>query len=223
MGQAGQVGNVRPLLRGWFHAGAAVAALAYTAAACLLTWGDAPRFCSLLIFGLGMVELYTVSAIYHRGHWRSRAHNVLRAMDHSNIFVLIAATYTPLCFNLLLGWERWVILGLIWALAVAGVVTSTIAHNMPRWVNTVLYIVMGWLALLAFPRFLEVLPPASVGLLVLGGLLYTVGAVVYALKRPNPFPRVLGFHEIFHLFTIAAAIAFASVIWEWVVLVGRPG
>jgi hemolysin III len=205
------------LLRGWIHAAAAVAALVYTVAVGWRSWGNLPVFGSLLVFGLGMIELYTVSAIYHLGHWHDRARRVLRAIDHSNIFVLIAATYTPLCFNLLAGWMQWVILGLIWVLAIAGVAISTLALHMPRWVNTVLYIGMGWLALLAFPAFLQVLPLIAVGLLVLGGLLYTVGAVVYALKRPNPFPRVLGFHEIFHLFTIAAGMVIALVIWVWVV------
>lgn len=150
---------VKPLLRGWFHAAAAVAALAYTVAACWRSWADLPRFGSLLVFGLGMVELYTMSAIYHLGRWREQARRALRALDHSNIFVLIAATYTPLCFNLLTGWMRVVILGLIWALALAGVLTSTQARHIPRWVNTILYIGMGWLALLALPGFLQVCHP----------------------------------------------------------------
>ncbi len=100
-----------------------------------------------------------MSAIYHLGRWREQARRALRALDHSNIFVLIAATYTPLCFNLLTGWMRVVILGLIWALALAGVLTSTQARHIPRWVNTILYIGMGWLALLALPGFLQVCHP----------------------------------------------------------------
>ena len=213
----GEAGSLKPLLRGWFHAIAALAALAYTVAACWRSSADLPRLGSLLIFGVGMAELYIMSAIYHLGRWRAHTHQVLRAIDHSNIFVLIAATYTPLCFNLLTGTMRSLILGLIWTLAIAGVVASIYARRMPRWFNTGLYVAMGWTVLLAVPDFLQVLPPVAVILLFLGGLLYTMGAVVYALKRPNPFPTVLGFHEIFHLFTIAAGAVLALVVWIWVV------
>jgi hemolysin III len=216
-GHAGQTGGVKPLLRGWIHAAAAVAALVYAVAASWRSWGDLPRFASLLVFGLGMIELYTMSAVLHLGRWRERVHRVLHIVDHAGIFVFIASTYTPLCFNLLTGGMRAVILGLIWTSALAGVIASINARRIPRWVNTGLYLVMGWIVLLVLPDFLEVLPPVAVLLLLLGGLLYTFGAVVYALKRPNPFPRVLGFHEVFHIFTIAAGAVFALVVWIWVV------
>jgi hemolysin III len=186
-------------------------------AACWRSSADLARLGSLLIFGLGMVTLYTMSAIYHMGRWRAKTRQVLRAIDHSTIFVLIAATYTPLCFNLLTGEMRSLILGLIWTLAIAGVVASLTARRMPRWFNTGLYVAMGWTVLLAVPDLVQVLPPVALILLLLGGVLYTIGAVVYALKRPNPFPSVLGFHEIFHLFTVAAGAVLALVVWVWVV------
>jgi hemolysin III len=203
------------------HAGAALAAVGFAVLLYGRSWFDGPRLASLLIFAASMVELYTVSAVYHIGRWRPRAHRVLRAIDHANIFVLIAGTYTPLVYNLLDGWLRVGLLGGIWALAVAGVVATSVLPQMPRWVSTGLYIGMGWVALPILPSLWQTLPVTAIGLLATGGALYTVGAVIYARKRPNPFPRVFGFHELFHLCTIAAGIVFALVIWFWVVpLVG---
>jgi len=168
-----------------------------------------------------MIELYTVSALYHIGSWPERVRRKLRALDHANIFILIAGTYTPLCFNLLSGWLRPTILIVIWLLAAVGIGLATFTLHTPRWLNASLYIGMGWVALLALPAFLTVVPWTAIALLVLGGLLYTIGAIVYARKWPNPFPRVLGFHEIFHLFVIAGSVAFALSVWFWAVTFPR--
>jgi hemolysin III len=140
---------------------------------------------------------------------------VLRAVDHANIFILIAGTYTPICVNVLSGWVRVALLVAIWALAAAGILVALFAARIPRWVNTGLYIGMGWVGVLALPAFAAVLPWTAIATLLLGGLLYTAGAVVYALKRPDPFPRVFGFHEIFHLFVVAGGVAFAVMVWVW--------
>lgn len=207
----------KPLLRGWFHAFAAAAAAAVSVVMLLGTLDDPIRFISLLVFGLSMVELYTVSAIYHIGWWGGRRRKVLRAIDHANIFVLIAGTYTPICVNVLSGWIRVGVLVLIWVLALAGVASAVFTLKLPRWGSTALYIVMGWVALLPSPVLVAALPLMAIGLLVGGGVLYTVGAVAYALRRPNPFPRVFGYHEVFHLFVIAGGAAFVAMIWIWVV------
>ncbi len=206
---------VKPLLRGWFHAVAAVGAVVLTVLLCWQSRGDMPRLISMLVFGLSLLELYTVSATYHIGRWPERTRRVLRSFDHANIFVLIAGTYTPLCFNILDGWLRITILSIIWFLAVLGVAFSVLTLRMPRRVVASLYIGMGWVVVLALPAFLAVLPWSAVATLVLGGLLYTIGAVIYARRWPNPFPRILGFHEIFHLFVIAGSVAFAAGIWIW--------
>lgn len=205
----------KPLLRGRFHAAAAVAAIALTVALCAQSRTDPPRLISMLIFGLSMVELYTVSAVYHIGRWGPAIWSRLRALDHANIFILIAGTYTPLCFNVLSGWLRPAILALIWALAVAGAALTTLTPRTPRWLSTALYVGMGWVALLALPQFARALGWGAVALLLLGGGLYTTGALVYARRRPDPFPRVFGFHEVFHLFVIAGSAAFAAAIWLW--------
>lgn len=213
----------KPLLRGWFHAIAAVASVALTIALCIATYGDLPKFVSVLVFGLSMVTLYTVSAMYHMGTWHGRAYQVLRAFDHSNIFIVIAGTYTPICVNVLSGWVRPALMVTIWVLALAGiglaVVTIALPQlklQLPRWASTAIYIAMGWAAVLALPAFLAVLPWQAIGLLALGGAFYTIGAVIYARRKPNPFPRVLGFHEIFHLFVVAGGATMAAVIWFWV-------
>jgi hemolysin III len=207
--------EAKPLLRGWFHAIAAVAAVALTVVLCVLSRKDLARLISMLIFGLCMIELYMVSALYHIGSWQGASYRRLRALDHANIFLLIAGTYTPLCFNILTGWVRSAILIAIWGLAVLGVGATMLTLRLPRWVSTVLYVAMGWMVLLALPAFLTLLPWVAVAMLVGGGVLYTIGAVIYMLRWPNPFPRVLGFHELFHLFVIAGSIAFAASIYLW--------
>lgn len=209
-------GQVKPLLRGWFHAGAAVAALFVTAYFLWQAREDGLRLLSLLVFGLTLIALYAVSAVYHIGSWRGRWRTFLRALDHANIFLVIAGTYTPLCVNVLAGWVRGAVLGLIWTFAIAGAATAVFTLRLPRWLSAGLYIAMGWVALMALPQMLERLPLAAIGLLFLGGALYTAGAVIYALRRPNPAPRYFGFHEIFHLFVIAGSAAFVATIWLWV-------
>lgn len=207
----------KPLLRGWSHALAALAAVVVTVGLLVQTYHDLPRFVSLLIFGLTMILLYVVSAVYHIGPWQGRVRARWRAFDHANIYLLIAGTYTPFCVNVLSGTQRIVVLGVIWALGIAGAVGTLATMKLPRWLSTSLYLGMGWIALVTIPALLNALSWAGLSMLVLGGVLYTLGAVVYALKRPNPLPRTFGFHEIFHLFTIAAGAAFVIAVWVWVV------
>jgi hemolysin III len=207
----------KPLLRGWFHAAAAVGAVALTVALILKTSGDPPRFLSMLIFGLSMVVLYVVSSVYHLGTWEGRRYTFLRAFDHANIFLFIAGAYTPICVNLLSGWTRVAILVVIWALALSGAGLSVLTLRVPRWINALLYIGMGWISLLLLPQIVQAVSLTPVLVLIAGGLLFTVGAVIYALRWPDPLPRVLGFHELFHLFVIAGTMAIASVVWVWVV------
>jgi hemolysin III len=207
----------KPLLRGWFHAVAALGAVAATVGLLLRTQDDPIRLLSMLVFGLSMIELYALSAVYHIGSWQGRRRTVLRALDHANIFVLIAGTYTPICVNVLSGWLRTGVLALIWSLALAGVIGAVFTLRLPRWLSTGLYIVMGWVSVAAAPEIARILPWEALGLLVGGGVLYSVGALIYALRRPDPFPRVFGYHEIFHLFVIAGSAAFLFAIWVWVV------
>ena len=207
--------KVKPLMRGWSHAAAAVASIVLTIILCVLSRQDIPRMVSMLIFGLSMIELYTVSAVYHIVTWSVAKRRVLRAIDHANIFVLIAGTYTPLCFNILTGWLRITILIVIWALALIGIVSSIFTLKLPRWASAALYVGMGWVVILAIPAFLAVLPWIAVATLFLGGVLYTIGALIYARKKPDPFPTIWGYHEVFHLFVILGSVAFATCVWVW--------
>jgi channel protein, hemolysin III family len=212
---AAPVKKVKPLMRGWSHAIAAVAAVVLTIILCWLSRTDIPRMISMLVFGLSMVELYTLSAVYHIITWSPGKRRVFRAIDHANIFVLIAGTYTPLCFNILSGWLRLTILIVIWALALIGIGTSILTIKLPRWFTAALYVGMGWVVVLAIPAFLAVIPWYAIALLFLGGVLYTIGAVVYAFKKPDPFPRIWGYHEIFHLLVIFGSAALVVCVWIW--------
>ncbi len=208
-------------MRGWSHAAAAAGSVLLTILLCWASREDPPKMVALLVFGLSMVEMYTVSAIYHIGRWREKALRVLRSLDHSNIFLLIAGTYTPLTAVMLTGWVRPALLISIWTIAFIGVGLSIFVRRLPRAIRASLYVIMGWISVLALPAFLQVLPLAAIGLLVLGGALYTLGAVIYARRRPDPFPRVFGFHEVFHLFVIAGNLAFVAVMVLWVLPYGR--
>jgi hemolysin III len=209
--------EVKPLLRGWFHAVASVGALIVTIGLLVKTYGETANFVAALVFGLSMVVLYVVSSIYHIGSWEGRREQVLRAFDHANIFLLIAGTYTPICVNALTGHLRVTMLVLIWSLAALGVGCVLLTLRLPRAIMVSLYIGMGWVALIAAPELVRVLPLPATLLLLGGGLLYTLGAVVYALRRPDPLPHIFGFHEIFHLFVIAGSSAFVAAIWIWIV------
>jgi len=207
----------KPLLRGWLHAIGAVAALGITIGLLLETAGDPPRFLSLLVFGASMVLLYVVSAIYHIGNWQERPRMLLRTLDHANIFVFIAGAYTPICVILLTGTPRTALLVVIWSLALLGAVASFFTLRMPRWALILLYIGMGWISLILLPQMRQAISLQPVLLLIGGGLLFTVGALIYAFRWPNPLPRVFGYHELFHLFVIAGTAAITATIWVWVV------
>ena len=212
----------KPLMRGWSLAAASLWAIGLTAALCVRARADTPRLISVAIFGLTMIELYSVSALYHIGMWRPLAARRLRSLDHANIFLLIAGTYTPLCVNVLTGWARVAMLVTIWALAILGVGLAVVAPDLPRKISAGLYIGMGWVAVLALPAFTAALHWPALLTLVAGGVLYTLGGVVYGWRWPNPFPRVFGFHEVFHLFVIAGGLAFAAVVWFWVLPFVHP-
>ncbi|HZR98889.1 MAG TPA: hemolysin III family protein [Chloroflexota bacterium] len=207
----------RPLLRGWSHAIAALGAIPALAALLWQALPDPPRAVSLLVYGVSMIQLLTVSASYHLHAWRPPVRAVLRALDHASIFLLIAGTYTPIAVNVLAGWERVAVLATVWALAAVGVACSLFTPRLPRWARTGLYLALGWVALLPAPSLVRALPALAVAGLLAGGLFYTAGALVYARRWPDPLPRVFGFHEVFHLLVLAGAATFAATIWIWIV------
>lgn len=213
---------VRPLLRGYLHAGAAVMSVFGATYLVWLSRGDPPRSLSMLVYGVGLTVLFAVSAVYHlRPRVPSRA-RLLRRLDHASIFVLIAATYTPVAFNLLSGAWRFGVLTTVWALAAAGAAVAVAGVQLARWLRVAIYIAMGWLAGIAIAQVDPPLAAGAIAALVTGGLLYTIGAVFYALRWPDPWPRVFGYHEIFHVFTVVAAAIFYGLILAYVLPAPRP-
>lgn len=210
------VSHARPLLRGYLHAGAAVVAALGGTYLVVRSSDDRPRQLSLLVYGAGLTLLFAASAVYHMHTWAPARRAILRRIDHASIFVLIAATYTPVAFNLLSGWWRVGILGAVWAAALVGVGAAVAGVRLRRWARAGLYVGLGWIALPALGQIATALPWPAIGLLVTGGALYSGGALLYARKWPDPWPRVFGYHEVFHLLTIAAAVAFYIVILVYV-------
>lgn len=212
----------RPLLRGYLHAGAAVVAALGGTYLVVLSSGDRLRQLSMLVYGVGLTLLFAVSAVYHVHTWAPARRAILRRIDHANIFVLIAATYTPLAFNVLSGWWRVGVLGAVWGAALAGVGTAVFGVQLRRWARAGLYVGMGWIALAALGQIAATLPWPAIGLLVVGGVLYSAGALLYARRWPDPWPRVFGYHEVFHLLTVAAAVAFYVLVLVYVLPAPRP-
>ncbi|GAA1443503.1 hemolysin III family protein [Nocardiopsis tropica] len=196
---------VKPRLRGWLHLGTAPIALAAGIVLVALS-PTVPALLASAVYALSSVLLFSTSAVYHVGRWSPRAQKVLRRMDHSNIYLIIAGTYTPFIVLVLDGPLRTAMLALVWGGAIAGVGFKLLWLNAPRWLSTALYLAIGWVAVLFIPDLVHGTHPATWILILVGGVLYSVGAVVYGLKRPNPAPRWFGFHEIFHSLTIAAFV-----------------
>lgn len=193
----------KPRLRGWLHAATAPLALA----AGIVLVAAAPTGLGKIggaVFLVASVLLFGTSGIYHRGTWGPRANAVLRRMDHANIFVFIAATYTPLALLLLNGVDRVLLLSIVWGAAVLGLLFRLFWLSAPRALYTVLYLAVGWAAVGWLLPFWNNGGPAVFFLIVGGGLLYSIGAAAYGTKRPNPVPGWFGFHEIFHLCTVLA-------------------
>jgi len=209
---ADQVAEVKPHLRGWLHLGTAPVTLAAGIVLIALSPTAATRLGSA-VYVASSVLLFTTSAVYHRGRWSPRVGGVLRRADHANIFLLIAGTYTPFCLLLLDGTSRVVMLVVIWAGALLGIAFRVFWIGAPRWLHTPIYMAFGCAALVVLPQFAEGSQRYGVGvgvavmvLIATGGALYMLGGAVYGFRRPNPWPRWFGFHEVFHTFTVLAFI-----------------
>ena len=209
--------TVKPLLRGWSHAIAALVAVAGLVALIVITRHDPAKLVSMIVYGAGLVLLFGVSATYHTINWPPRVKDWLRRADHATIFIFIAATYTPLAFNVLDGWWRISVLALIWTSAAAGVAGAAPFLRIPRQVLTSLYLAMGWVAVIALVPLTAALGWAAAALMALGGLQYSIGAAAYAFKWPRLWPRVFGYHEFFHLAVITASVTFYVIVVSYAV------
>ena len=192
---------VKPRLRGWIHAG--MAPLVLVGGIVLVAMSPTgPSRAANVVFWVSALLLFGTSAVYHRGRWSPRVAGVLRRMDHTNIFLIIAGTYTPLSVILLDAPTERTLLIIVWSGALAGLLMRVFWLNAPRWLYTPIYVALGWVAVWFLPDFADAGGAAILWLVIAGGIAYTVGAVVYGLKRPNPSPRWFGFHEIFHTLTV---------------------
>ncbi len=196
---------VRPLLRGWLHAGTFPIALTAGVVLSILAPEGRART-GVIVFSVTATLLFGTSALYHRFAWSKRIHLLLKRFDHANIFLIIAGSYTPFALCLLPADQARTLLITVWSGAGAGVIFKMVWPTAPRWLSTPIYVALGWVAVFYFPPLLRGGGPAVMSLIVAGGILYTVGAVVYGTKRPDPAPRWFGFHEVFHACTVAAFV-----------------
>lgn len=206
------IAAVKPKLRGVSHEWAFFISLGFGAA--LIILAKTPKATlAVAIYAVSLSALFGTSALYHRVNWtRPRVRLWMRRLDHSMIFFLIAGTYTPFALLVLHGPLAEAILAVVWIGAIAGAIVEMVWIHHPKWVAALIYLSLGWVAVAAFPELWSQMGVAGTLLVAVGGLLYTAGAVVYATQRPNPNPAIFGYHEVFHLFVIAAAIAHFSAV-----------
>jgi hemolysin III len=209
------VAELKPRLRGWLHAYAAAVSIASGAVlvgmAAALRGGPAGATTS--VYAATVTLLFGTSALYHRIDWGPRGHALMKRLDHSMIFVFIAGTYTPIAALTLPRSSAVLVLVAVWTGAVFGVVLQSAWPSAPRWLSVPCYIALGWVAVFVLPQLLRNAGVAALVLIAVGGIVYTIGGIVYGLKRPNPLPGVFGFHEVFHLCTLVAAVCHYVAIW----------
>ncbi len=208
--------SLKPRLRGVSHQWAFFVSLAL-GAVLVLTAPSGRAMAAAAVYAACVALLFGTSALYHRINWRSpSARRWMRRLDHSAIFLLIAGSYTPFALLVIDGTLADVILAVVWAGAGAGIVLKLLWVDAPKWLAALIYVLLGWVAVAAMPDLVSDLGLTAAGMVALGGVLYTIGAVVYAVRRPDPVPTVFGYHEVFHLLVIAAAGLQYAVVAFWV-------
>jgi hemolysin III len=204
---------MREPVNGLTHLGGAIAAAIGLVALLIIGWDGIGKVISLLIYGLSLIGLFASSATYHLADVRPKIQEILRKVDHSAIYLLIAGTYTPFCINAFTGFWRWGLLTIIWSLAGIGILVKLFTVNAPRWLSAGTYVLMGWLCIAAIGEMLVTLPTFALTWLVAGGIIYTLGALVYITKIMNFWPGKFGYHEVWHIFVLLGALAhFVAVV-----------
>jgi hemolysin III len=205
----------KPRMRGWLHAGAAMASVItgivmVTVASALGSWhAGVPTG----VYAMTILALFSVSGLYHRLDWGPTGHAIMKRLDHSMIFIFIAGTYTPIAVLALPHHTAVVVLSVVWTGAGAGALLKLAWPSAPRWIGVPLYLGLGWVAAFILPDLLRGAGLAALLLIAVGGLAYTLGGIAYAFKRPDPYPATFGFHEVFHACTILAATCHYIAIW----------
>jgi hemolysin III len=195
------------------HWGGAILALIGLIALLIVGWSTPAKIISLTVYGVSLIAMFSASATYHMVRVKDKALEVFRKIDHSAIFLLIAGTYTPFCINAFTGFWKWGMLSIVWSLALIGILVKIFYIGAPRWVNAGIYVLMGWLSVTAAGQMLTALPAWVFTWMIIGGVIYTLGAIVYATKIFNFVPGVFGFHEVWHIFVLLAAAAhFVAVL-----------
>lgn len=196
---------VKPLLRGWLHL--VCFFLAIPAGVAVILWADTPKArWGAAIYAVGLVALFGVSGSYHRGRWSPRWLRRMQQLDHATIFVMIAGSYTPLCLLALRGWIAPTMLAVAWLGATVGAVLAFTGGRRSTIARSALYIVLGWASVVAMPQFVAHLSVSQLVLIGVGGGLYTLGAIFLGTRWPDPFPRVFGYHEVWHVLVVAAVV-----------------
>ncbi len=212
--------KIREPVNGLTHLAGAAAAFLGQIALLIVSWDVTTKIISSLIYGISLILMFSASATYHLAKVKPRVLAVLRRLDHSAIFLLIAGTYTPFCMIAFTGFWRWGLLAVVWSFALIGILIKVFIPRMPRWLHTAPYIVMGWLGVVAAGQVITDLSTWTLSWLLVGGVIYTLGAVIYATKKLDLIPGKFGFHEIWHIFVLLGATAhFAAVMG----LIARPG
>ena len=197
--------KLRQPFSGLSHLAGAILSLGGLVYLIIAGWGDLTREISYLVYGISLILMFSASATYHMVNSSDKVTRVLRKLDHTAIYLLIAGTYTPICLLFFSGFWRLGLLIIIWSLALAGIIVKLFIINAPRWVTAGIYLVMGWLCIMAVGEMLRTMSAAALAWLVAGGLFYTLGAVIYITKKLDFKPDVFGFHEVWHIFVMLGA------------------
>jgi hemolysin III len=206
----------REPVNGLTHLGAAAAALFGLFLLLYLGRGSLTKQASLLLYGCSLILMFSASAAYHLINSGPRSTRFLRQLDHASIYLLIAGTYTPICLYYFSGFWRWGLLAIIWLMALVGIGVKVFTINAPRWLSVGIYLLMGWLSIMGINVILQTLPAWALIWLVLGGLFFTVGAVIYMTKKPDLVPGIFGFHELWHVFVILGCLSHFILIAAFV-------
>ena len=210
--------KLRDPISGLTHLGAAILSFFGLITLIFISWGEPLKLSSLIVYGISLIVMFSASATYHMTISSPKVIEILRKVDHSAIYLLIAGTYTPFCINAFSGFWKWGLLATIWALAIIGVGIKIFIIRAPRWLNAGVYLIMGWLIVAATGEMLDKLPAGALIWLIAGGLIYSLGAIIYITKMLDFKPGVFGFHEVWHIFVILAAAAHFISILSYIAL-----
>lgn len=211
------LGKMQNPVRGILHGSAAVASLIGLIVLTIRTSSDAIRMWSMIVFGLSLVALYTTSSLYHSYPWREKWERRIQRVDHSMILVLVAGSWTPIAMNVLDGNWRIFTMTVVWGLALIGIVQKILFPSVRQWFTVALATTMGWFAVVPLPQIIQRMSLGAIILLFVGGVLYTIGMVIYATRWPKLFPRVFSSHEVFHVLVVAGSAAHFALVYNYVV------